>query len=209
MLYSLMKWLLWKKTSIDTMVASLLKHQITVIDQVLVEIQRHGLRSRSPPTIPNFLYRISARMSNFVLKEYVVDNGKRPLARKESLTLGSVCQFTRIHVWRCCMDIYLFILHIAASIMSASYVCAREGHGFEELPPLALDNRWNMDCREVITGTYRESQVAFVRLAKSERCEHIVLMHAEKHNITRSMLDPLIDRLTRLSSAKFYKQVQV
>ncbi|POM79151.1 Hypothetical protein PHPALM_3244 [Phytophthora palmivora] len=65
--WSLLKRLLGTTTSVDTMVASLLRHQVTVIDQVVVEIQRHGLRSRPPPTIPDFLRRISAHMSNYCL----------------------------------------------------------------------------------------------------------------------------------------------
>ncbi|KAG2992190.1 hypothetical protein PC119_g18731 [Phytophthora cactorum] len=54
----------------------------------------------------------------------------------------------------------------------------------------------------------KTSQVPFGRLEPSERSARTVLTHAEKYNIARSLFDPVIDRLSRLSSAKFYKQVQ-
>ncbi|KAG6943313.1 hypothetical protein JG688_00017663 [Phytophthora aleatoria] len=54
----------------------------------------------------------------------------------------------------------------------------------------------------------KTSQVAFVRPKLSERSTHSVLTHAEKYHIARPLFEPVIDRHTRLSSAKFYRQIR-
>ncbi|OWZ01515.1 LOW QUALITY PROTEIN: hypothetical protein PHMEG_00027076 [Phytophthora megakarya] len=69
--WNLLKRLLGKTTRIDNMTASLLSHQRAVIDQVLYDIQRHGLRSNPPATIHDFLRRISVLMCKYVLKRTV------------------------------------------------------------------------------------------------------------------------------------------
>ncbi|KAE9169170.1 hypothetical protein PF002_g30431 [Phytophthora fragariae] len=122
---------------------------------------------------------------------------------------------------------------------------AREGHGFDELPPIALDTRWNMVTAGSLTDQIAKgvadiapvldnvklrksrhvnassnvmpdslpiysrstSQVAFVRLERTERSAHIVLTHAEKYNIARSVFD--LEGLARLGSSNFYKQIQL
>ncbi|KAL3667351.1 hypothetical protein V7S43_007577 [Phytophthora oleae] len=71
-----------------------------------------------------------------------------------------------------------------------------------------------MSSRNANTATLpayssRTSQVSFVRLTRNERSAHVILTHAEKYNIARSVFDPVIDRLTSLSSPKFYKQIQM
>ncbi|KAE9135022.1 hypothetical protein PF010_g2258 [Phytophthora fragariae] len=108
---------------------------------------------------------------------------------------------------------------------------AREGHGFDELPPIALDTRWNMVTAGSLTDQIAKgvadiapvldnvklkksrnvnassnvmpdslsiysrstSQVVFVRLERTERTAHIVLTHAEKYNIARSVFDPVLE----------------
>ncbi|KAE9290496.1 hypothetical protein PF008_g25589 [Phytophthora fragariae] len=124
---------------------------------------------------------------------------------------------------------------------------AREGHGFDELPPTALDTRWNMVTAGSLTDQIAKgvadiapvldnvklkksrnvnassnvmpdslsiysrstSQVVFVRLERTERTAHIVLTHAEKYNIARSVFDPVLEGLARLGSFNFYKQIQL
>ncbi|OWZ14243.1 hypothetical protein PHMEG_00012314 [Phytophthora megakarya] len=77
-----------------------------------------------------------------------------------------------------------------------------------------VESRSNANGRgNVIPGRLPPSagrirQVAFIRLDRSERGENVVFTHAEKYNIARSIFDPFIDRLSRLSSAKFYRQLQ-
>ncbi|KAE9022365.1 hypothetical protein PR001_g13158 [Phytophthora rubi] len=66
--WNLLKRLLGKETSIDRMVASLLAQQEGVINQVLFEVHQHGLSPRPPHTVPAFLRRVSAVMSDYVLK---------------------------------------------------------------------------------------------------------------------------------------------
>ncbi|POM71023.1 Hypothetical protein PHPALM_12469 [Phytophthora palmivora] len=216
--WSLLKRLLGTTTSVDTMVASLLKHQVTVV----VEIQRHDLRSRPPPTIPDFLRRISAHMSNYVLKRvrrqsFVVHKSETTCEKREACRWEV---FANSHVltcddvaWTCTCSFYTS-QHLPCQHLM---FVAREGHGFEELPPLSLDDRWNMDVARSLPGhivkgvsdvtpvmdtvklkprcnvnttsnanigtlsiySAKTSQVAFVRLARSERSENIVLTHAE------------------------------
>ncbi|KAG4060096.1 hypothetical protein JG687_00011322 [Phytophthora cactorum] len=54
----------------------------------------------------------------------------------------------------------------------------------------------------------KSSQAAFACLEPNEQSARTVLTHAEKYNMARSLSDPVIDLVTRLSSAKCYKQVQ-
>ncbi|OWY92374.1 LOW QUALITY PROTEIN: hypothetical protein PHMEG_00038657 [Phytophthora megakarya] len=227
------------------MTSSLLAHQRAVIDQVLYSIQRHGLRSRPPATISDFLRRISALMSKYVLKRtvgmFVVSKSTTTCQNKEACTWEV---FTKSSVftcddiaWTCTCAFY------TSQYLPCQHLLfvAHNGHGFEEFPPSALSVRWNMDSvralasqleegidsivpvldivklvksrsnangrGNVIPGrlppsAVRTSQVAFIRLDRSERGENVVLTHAEKYNIARSLFDPVIDRLSRLSSAK-------
>ncbi|KAE8982393.1 hypothetical protein PF010_g14979 [Phytophthora fragariae] len=69
-------------------------------------------------------------------------------------------------------------------------------------------NPSDVNLGNVPTYASTTSQVAFVRLKRSGKCDNIVLTHAEKYNISRSVFDPVLDRLMRLSSARFYKQIQ-
>ncbi|KAE8882137.1 hypothetical protein PF005_g16474 [Phytophthora fragariae] len=124
---------------------------------------------------------------------------------------------------------------------------AGEGHGFAELPPFALHDRWNMEIaasfvEKISDGVLavgpilniarlrkrhngnpssnairsvhpqyasKTSQVAFARLQRNDRSSRVVLTHAETYNLARSLFDPVIDRLSRLSSNKFYEQLQL
>ncbi|OWZ06080.1 LOW QUALITY PROTEIN: hypothetical protein PHMEG_00021716 [Phytophthora megakarya] len=152
----------WKTTRIDNMTASLLSHQRAVIDQVLYDIQRHGLRSRPPATIPDFLRRISALMSKYVLKRTVgnvcgeqVDYNlpKKEACTWEVFTKSSVFTCDDI-VWTCtcafCKSQYLPCQHLM--------FVAHNGHGFEEFPPSALPVRWNMDSARALTSQLEEGR---------------------------------------------------
>ncbi|RLN91395.1 hypothetical protein BBJ28_00021806 [Nothophytophthora sp. Chile5] len=121
---------------------------------------------------------------------------------------------------------------------------AGDGQGFDELPVVALHERWNMEfavslVAEIearlsallpVTDTaklkklpladnvaraqhpYRSGvvqQVTSVRLQRHERGANLIISHAEKYNLARSVFDPVIDKLTNLSSTKFYQKIEL
>ncbi|ETM41284.1 hypothetical protein L914_12933 [Phytophthora nicotianae] len=50
-------------------------------------------------------------------------------------------------------------------------------------------------------------QVAYVRLRRNERADHVILSSGEKYSYSKAMLEPLLQHLSDLSSSVFYTEL--
>nr|KAE8919162.1 hypothetical protein PF009_g30525 [Phytophthora fragariae] len=96
---------------------------------------------------------------------------------------------------------------------------AREGHGFDELPPIALDTRWNMVTAGSLTDQIAKGVADIapvldnVKLKKSRNVNASSNVMPDSLStpeaLVRSVFDPVLEGLARLGSFNFYKQIQL
>ncbi|RLN53846.1 hypothetical protein BBJ28_00022879, partial [Nothophytophthora sp. Chile5] len=138
--------------SIDATVAALLEHQATIINQLIYSLHRHACKSRQPATVPQFLRYISGIMSDYVMgkvrrqwDQFMVNVKKTTCERMQES-----CHW-KVHVrgkeyacndieWTCT---YLFYTSQHLPCQHLMFI-ARHGQGFDQLPRMALPERWNM-----------------------------------------------------------------
>ncbi|ETM49617.1 hypothetical protein L914_06178, partial [Phytophthora nicotianae] len=66
------------------------------------------------------------------------------------------------------------------------------------------------DNDEVASTSHHKSpkQVAYVRLRRNERANHVVLSSGEKYSYAKAMLEPLLQHLSGLPSSEFYSELK-
>ncbi|KAF1328639.1 hypothetical protein FI667_g6596, partial [Globisporangium splendens] len=263
-----LKMLLGKNTTLDNTIAGVLAHQVTVLRQVGTALRRHQIRSRMPDTVPDFLRRVSGRLSDFALEK----------VQEQWDTCGEIAKVTsciqdETQSWKWEVRVFGRLSHCddltwtCSCLFYSSYLLpcqhlmhlAHKVHRFVALPEAAIPTRWCMrsacDVSAAIETTVatllptialtnlkqsarfchddsirqddkatqdgvpsfasrlakrrKASGVVFVRLRRKERANLVVLSSNEKHAFAKAVFEPLIERLSQLSSLNFYKQLKV
>ncbi|RLN55814.1 hypothetical protein BBJ28_00014860 [Nothophytophthora sp. Chile5] len=251
-----LKMLLDHKTRIDKTIAGLLKHQVTITQQIVSSLRQHATTSRVPWTVPAFLRRVAGHLSNHTFEKV-----KKEWERYVILMGDATCeQAGVVSQWKVCCSVGTYECNDLQWTCSCLFnrnnqlPCrhlmhlARKGHGFEALPASSISERWCMHtavraAEELATAAAslvsitqmsklrspdlrlpedthggathiagpartREKQVVYVRLRRNERANLIVLTSAEKYSYAKTMLEPLLDHLSALSSANFYRELR-
>ncbi|KAJ8537547.1 hypothetical protein ON010_g13049 [Phytophthora cinnamomi] len=58
-----------------------------------------------------------------------------------------------------------------------------------------------------VPGSKAPKQVVYIRLRRNERANHVVLASAEKYTYAKAMLEPVLDHLSNMPSADFYREL--
>ncbi|RAW37568.1 hypothetical protein PC110_g6165 [Phytophthora cactorum] len=147
-----LKMLLGHKTRIDKTIAGLLQHQMAITQQIVAAIGQQHSTSRVPKTVPRFLRAVASRLSTNIL-EKVKNEWERFMTLMEAVSCkrrsknsmmwkvywaNQTFQCDDVE-WTCNCLFYKSNHLLCRHLMFV----AHNGHGFQALPAISVDERWN------------------------------------------------------------------
>ncbi|ETP28716.1 hypothetical protein F442_22015 [Phytophthora nicotianae P10297] len=154
-----LKRLLGKKTRVDRTVAGLLQNQVNIVSHLLSSFRKFSVQSRPADTVPPFLQKVSAQLSNdtfvkvsaqwklFMEKQKEARCVQQlPVQSKWKVLLPGTVWCVDVLTWSCtCLFYKSFRLPCQHIMMVAS-----KGHGLGTLPAATVPDRWSMKEREAL-----------------------------------------------------------